>query len=175
MYRKIFMVVFCLTIILSVSCSGKKEITDDGRIILNYISTGAAYWDKYLPGIIEKYEKENTNVKINLQLYSHDQLFQNIEVKLGVKSDEVDIFAVDVPLAAAYAERGYLAPMTEYYTQEELDKMIPTTVESGIWDGVFYAPPMNTSSQALFYNTELLGLAGITIPENSLNEEDRFT
>lgn len=46
-------------------------------------------------------------------------------------------------------------------------------MEAGSWDGKFYAPAMNSSSQLLWYNKDLLDEAGVTVPESDV--ENRLT
>lgn len=63
--------------------------------------------------------------------------------------------------------------MDDYFTDEEKALFNSSALEAGCWDGVFYAPAMNSSSQLLWYNTALLEEAGIEMPESTV--EDRLT
>ena len=88
---------------------------------------------------------------------------------MNAKSDTVDIIGVDDPMTAAYAEKGYIVPLNDYFSEEEINEFVPASVNSGSWDGKFYSPPMNTSSQILYYNKTFLEEAGIAIPEMDPN------
>jgi len=146
-------------------------------VTLKYISTGAGSWEQYLQPIIDKYY-EQTGVKVELECYAHTELFQVLDVQFNSGVCNYDIIAVDVPMVANYATNGYIQPLTQYFTQEELDKYVDAAVSAGSWDGEFYAPPMNTSAQLLWYNKEMLSQAGITIPEadpnNRITYEDMY-
>lgn len=135
---------------------------------IKYVATGAGNWEPHLEKIVARY-KELTGVTVEFECYAHDQLFQVLEVQMSAGSSDIDVLAVDVPMVAGYVEKGYLSPMDSYFTAEELAQFVPAAVEAGTWKDSFYAPPMNTSAQALYYNKTLLDQAGITIPEADPN------
>jgi len=117
-----------------------------------------------LEPIVAKY-KEETGVEVKLEGYSSNDLMDVIEVKISSGTTDYDVIAVDAPLVAAYVNRGYLAPMDSYYAADEVTQMTDVSVSGGSVAGVFYAPPMNTSSICMYYNTALLKEAGIEIGE----------
>lgn len=129
-------------------------------------------WEGRTKSILAAYEEE-TGVKVKGEFYSFNDLFDIIEVKIASGSSDYDAISVDVPMVAAYATRKYLMPVDDYFSAEEKSLFIDSAVEAGSWDGVFYAPPMNTSTQVLWYNTKLLDEAEVQIPENST--EKRLT
>jgi fructooligosaccharide transport system substrate-binding protein len=144
-----------------------KKTQKQDQVEIVYVTTGAGQWEDKLNPIIADYEKTH-NVKVKLECYQQEQLFQNLEVKLGSKSSEYDVIGVDVPMVAGYVTRGYLEPMDQYFTTEEKQGFIPSAVTAGTWEGKFYCPPMNTSSQLLWYNTDYVKQAGVTIPKNDV-------
>ncbi len=120
----------------------------------------------------EQFEKE-TGVKVEFETYPFDQFFEVIEVKLGSNSKGIDIIEVDVPMIAAYTYRDYIAPLDEYFTEEEKAKYVDSALESSTVDGKLMAPPIDNSSQLLYYNKDLLDMAGIPYP--SEDPKDRLT
>ncbi len=135
-------------------------------ITINWLSQGPGEtgWEISTQPLIEKFEEE-TGATVNAEFYAFNDYFEIMEVKLGSGSDDYDVLSVDVPMVAPYVDRGYLLPMDEYYTEEELDQFIDSAVTAGTWEGSFYCPPMNTSSQLVWYNQALIDEAGVTIPE----------
>ena len=117
-----------------------------------------------LEPIVAQY-KEETGVEVKLEGYSSNDLMDVIEVKISSGTTDYDVIAVDAPLVAAYVNRGYLEPMDAYYSADELAQMTEVSVSGGSFGGAFYAPPMNTSSMCMYYNTALLKEAGIEIGE----------
>lgn len=141
---------------------------------ITWVSQGVGdnAWEGQTKPLIEKFQEE-TGATVKTEWYSFNDLFEVIEVKVGSGSSDYDVLSVDVPMVAGYADRGYLAPMDEYFTEEEKGQFIDSAVTAGTWDGKFYAPAMNTSSQLLWYNKALLQQAGIEMPES--DTEKRLT
>ena len=125
-------------------------------------------WDEQTQALRNKF-KEETGIEVKGEFYSFNDLFEIIEVKIASGSSDYDVISVDVPMVAAYATRGYLAPMDEYFTEEEKAGWIPSALAAGSWQGTLYAPPMNTSSQLLWYNKDLLAEAGVTVRDSDVN------
>lgn len=138
----------------------------DGETI-SWLSQGTEWEEKSKPAL-DKYTAD-TGVNVKAEFYSFNDLFEIIEVKIASGSSDYDVISVDVPMVAAYATRGYILPMDEYFTEEEKAGWIPSALDAGSWQGTLYAPPMNTSSQALFYNIDLLAEGGVTVRESDVN------
>jgi ABC-type glycerol-3-phosphate transport system substrate-binding protein len=129
---------------------------------------GDTGWEGVTKPMLAQYEKE-TGVKIIGEFYAFNDLFQVIEVKIASGSKDYDVISVDVPMVAAYAVRGYLEPMDRYFTPAEKQGFIPSALAAGSWQGTFYSPPWNTSSQLLWYNKGLLAKAGVTVRPSDVN------
>ena len=129
-------------------------------------------WGSALETVLDEYQEE-TGVKVNLETYPFGELMDAIEVKIGSGSKDYDVFLVDGPNVAAYANRGYLVSLEDVITTEERAQYNAPLIAQSTWDNTFYAAPVFDSSQMLYYNTALLAEAGITIPENSA--ENRLT
>jgi ABC-type glycerol-3-phosphate transport system substrate-binding protein len=141
-----------------------------GGQTITWLSQGpgdAPAWEGITKPLLEQYYKE-TGVQVRGEFYTFNDLFQVIEVKIASGSKDYDVISVDVPMVAAYATRGYLEPMDRFYTDAEKRQFIPSALAAGSWNGVFYAPPMNTSSQLLWYNKGLLDQAGVKIRDSSV-------
>ena len=130
-----------------------------------WISTGAGDWDDKVAPIIDKYN-ESGPATVVWEGYQHEDLFNVIEVKIASGSSDYDIVGVDVPMVSSYASREMILPLDDYFTEEEKTEWTEADVQAGTYDGKFYAPPMNTSAQLLWYNTALLEQAGVTVREN---------
>lgn len=148
------------------------------EVVLKYISTGAGSWEEYIQPMIDKWY-EQTGVKVELECYAHSELFQVLDIQFNSGNVNYDIIAVDVPMVANYATNGYILPLTEYFTEEELSNYVDAAIGGGSWDGEFYAPPMNTSAQVLWYNKAYLEQAGydmseFTGPDNRITYEKLY-
>ncbi|MDR0473046.1 MAG: extracellular solute-binding protein [Treponema sp.] len=149
---------------------GQSSGSDESKSIV-WLSQGPGLtpgqWEGLTKPILEQYKRE-TGVTVRGEFYTFNDLFQVIEVKIASGSRDYDVISVDVPMVAAYATRGYLEPMDRFYTDAEKRQFIPSALAAGSRGGVFYAPPMNTSSQLLWYNKGLLDQAGVKIRDSSV-------
>ena len=104
-----------------------------------------------------------------------DNVFETLEILMSSQSTEYDVFAADGPNVAAYAQRGYLAPLTEYFTEEEIAMFTPPMQEEAFYNGEMYGAPMGDSSLVLYYNKALLEQAGIDYDFDAITGENRIT
>ncbi len=154
------------------TAAGSTEAAKPQEIHWVAPGVGEKSWQGLMVPILEKFQ-EQTGIKVVGEHYAYADLLEVIEVKIGSGSTDYDVVTVDGPLVAAYASRGYLSPMTDYFTQEELSQFTKSSVDGGTWKNTFYSPPFTSSSQVLWYNTDLLQKAGVTIREN--DEKNRLT
>lgn len=138
--------------------------TTDEKVVLKMMSGGAGYWESSLDPVIEAYNASQDKVEVKVDYYQYDQLLQNVEVKFGAGSKDYDLVTVDAPLVAAYTDRGYILPLDEYYTEDEINLFVDSEIEASKWNDKFMAAPLNSSSQLLWYNAALLKEAGFEIP-----------
>lgn len=180
--KKVFFNLAFLFIIsaLIVGCSSESSGDDSpsedtkgnegGPVELVYV---AQQEEENMKNVIAAFEKENPDIKVKYEKYSFRQLFETLEVKLGAKATDIDLIDVDVPLVASYSVKGYLAPLDDLISEDAKSKWIDSAVEAGSYQGQLMAPPVNTSSQVLYYNKEIFEERGVTPPSN--NVEERWT
>ncbi|MDR2371372.1 MAG: sugar ABC transporter substrate-binding protein [Treponema sp.] len=139
---------------------------------ITWLHTGAGSqptdWEQQVKPLLEKFYQE-TGIRVIQEFYMHTDMFQIIEVKIGSGSKDYDVLGVDVPMVASYATRGFLAPVDKYFTAEDKKAFIPSALEAGSWQGVFYAPSIQTSTQMLWYNKDLLKQAGVAVRNSDVN------
>lgn len=126
-----------------------------------------------LASAIKAFEDSYPGVTIVTEEYPFAQLFDAIEIKLGSQNSNFDVVLTDATLVNGYAYRGFIHPMDAYFTPEEKSSFTQALVDSGTYQGKFYAPPLKNSCHVLWYNKDLLDLAGIPYP--SENPENRLT
>lgn len=82
--------------------------------------------------------------------------------KMVAEDTSVDVMALDVTYVSEFAAAGWIEPMTDLFTQEELDTFLSGPVEGATYNGTLYAAPWFTNASALFYRTDVLEDLGIT-------------
>lgn len=162
----------CLVLVLSLAAgcskSGSKEEaggnqqTSQGATEISFVAY--SNYEAPLNKVIEEFEKQNENIKVKLQLSPFNQLMETIEIKLGSKSEDVDLLFVDSPLTTNYTLKGYLEPLDALLGNEAKDKWVPSAVESASYKDQLMSAPMNSSSIVLYYNNEIFKERGVTPP-----------
>jgi ABC-type glycerol-3-phosphate transport system substrate-binding protein len=168
------MSLMAVALILS-TCGNRDSATKavkNGEKVITMMFPGAGdepgLYEPMLKPVLERYFQE-TGINVNCEFYQFNDYFQVVEVKIGSKSKDYDVIAVDVPMVAGYVNRGYLASLEQYYSAEEKAQFVPAALNAGSWGGVFYSPPLTSSSQLLWYNKDLLNKAGVTIRDSDVN------
>lgn len=121
--------------------------------------------------VAQRFMDENPDIEVRIELVTFREVFQQNQVRLGSKSDNPDIVAVDAPVVASYGLRGWLLPLDDHLSEEHVASWVDAQQESSVYDGQRLSAPIWNSSQLLFYNLDLSEAAGVTPP----GPEERWT
>lgn len=136
--------------------------------------TKLVYWTldrhdmDYIQEVVDKYNAENTD---------------NIEVEMVVKTDDFNQ-ALDLAFASgqapdiirtkenaiqSYVQKGFLAPIDSYLT-DEMKQKFPVIQDYNLIGGKLYSLPNYGSTMRLVYNKDLFEKAGIAAPPKTIAE-----
>ena len=121
--------------------------------------------------VIAEFEAQNPDIKVEAEQVGFNDLFAQIQVRLGARAPLPDVISVDVPLVSGYAFRNWLLPLDPIFTADEVEDWLPAAVNAGSFEGTLYAAPVSTSTQLLFYNQGCFDRAGLAAP----GADDRLT
>jgi len=152
-YVKIYASVLLLAGLAGVPASAKE--TTLNMIVIE--GTDA----KAMQAVVDAYQQQHPDVKINLQGFPFDQFFQVADLRLKSKDAGLDLIYVDAPVVASYASRGLLSP---FPAGVDTSVLIQSAVSAGQYKGTQYALPINNSAEVLFFNPSLFKAAGIEPP-----------
>jgi ABC-type glycerol-3-phosphate transport system substrate-binding protein len=85
--------------------------------------------------VIAQFEADNPDIKIEVEQVPFNDLFTQIQVRFGAGSTTPDVIAVDAPLVASYALRGWLLPLEEEFSEEDFADWLPSAIEAGSIEG----------------------------------------
>src|SRR5208283_3532287 len=88
-------------------------------------------------------------------------IFPTLEIRLGARTPEPDLFSCDSPLTASYAVRNQAMALDDILDRKRFSS---GAAAAGTYKGKLYSMPEATSSQLLFYNRALFKQAGIEPP-----------
>lgn len=149
----------------------KEESSDDaaekpfeGQKLTIAVEDGGQYAVWY-DSIKDKFE-EITGATVVLEGASNEAVLSEAMAGTGY----YDVLTVDGPLIPQWASLGYLLPLDEYYTEDDLNDFYEAAISSVSWDGKIYCMPYLVHGPVLFYRTDLLEAAGYDAPPTTLEE-----
>ncbi|MBN8201453.1 ABC transporter substrate-binding protein [Bacillus sp. NTK034] len=153
--------VLILSVIVS-ACGGSETGSDeDGKVELRFILNNDS------PTLVEQikdFEKENPNIKVNVEKIPLDQFFEKIETMIA-GGRTPDLLYTPVLATQRYANMDLLLDVSSDLTEEKNDFLPSALVSVKNGDKVVGVPHF-TDSIAVFYNKALFEKAGVKVPES---------
>lgn len=153
-------------IVLAVPAAGCGGGDSGGTTTLTFVNAqDPGTFDK----VIAAFEKANPGIRIEQQAVPFDDLNATVQSRLSTRDPDIDLFDVDEPRLAAFAARGFLEPLDDL-ARAAGDRIDPNALKITSYRGTQFAMPRWTSTQLLYYNTDLLARAKITAPSSDPRE-----
>lgn len=151
---------------------GGSSSDSKGKTTITY-----SIWDKNqepgMKAMIDAFESENPDIKVNLEVTPWDQYWTKLEAAAngGVLPD---VFWMHSNNYNRYAGAGMLLDMTDRIKDSSLDmsKFPEGLVEMYQYDGKSYAIPKDFDTIALWYNKKLFDDDGVAYPNENWKWED---
>jgi multiple sugar transport system substrate-binding protein len=130
-------------------------------------------WDiattPYWQAVIDAYEAQNPNVKVELVEISSQEYQDKVSVMLS-GGDQTDIITVkDIPGYAGMLTRGQIVPLNDYIARDSVDlKAYSGAAEELTYKGAIYALPFRSDVWILYYNKDIFDKAGVAYPDNDM-------
>ncbi len=155
------------TVLMALTLPSSTRSAAAAPITVTYLSTQHT---AAIQPVIDQFNKTHPGIHVVMQNLPFDQIFQQIQVRLSSGSSSPDVLDVDAPVVAAYGIQGFLAPLDAVFSKHDLAELIPAELRPCYYQGHLLALPINSSSQVLFYNKDLLKKAGIPFPPNDVHK-----
>lgn len=124
--------------------------------------------DNFKP-IYEAFAEAYPSITVVHESVPFDQVNSILAARMGNKDANPDVFWADQPRLPAFAERGYAADITEQF-DEYKDMWIESAYDSSTYNERLWGVPLNTSTQLLFYNKDILDDADVAYPASEPDE-----
>lgn len=120
----------------------------------------------FLQEAITDFESQNRNLKINLvQLPDNtNEKYEIISSTLSLKDGRIDIVDSDVTWPAIFVNAGWVEPLDDLFTQDELDEYLASAIDSATINNKLYGIPYRIDSGMLYYRKDLLDKYSIAPP-----------
>jgi arabinogalactan oligomer/maltooligosaccharide transport system substrate-binding protein len=142
------------------SSSGNQTKTP---VTLTYWYTEGTAETPVILSLINQFEQQNPNIKINAQLVP----FGDAQTKFATEAQAgraPDVLRADVGWTTQFASLRYLKAIDSYVSQSDLADYLPSALNYDKYNGHLYGLPQVTDFLALMYNKAILKKAGINTP-----------
>ena len=152
--------ILLFVVICSFLFTHQKSEKKEEPVTLTLMMPQSHYKD-FLEKLLNDFEEENPDIRIELQLIPENQWNDVVERKVLVR-ETTDIIRIDRELLRSVGTE-YFVEMTE--EQPWYDRVDPRQMKSKMVDGRLYGLPLNTDSEfGVVYNREIFERLGLEIP-----------
>lgn len=123
----------------------------------------ASQWQPF----VEKFEQENPNIDLEIvEGPNETNLVEDLYTSAFLLGDSpYDLVYLDIVWVPKFAAAGWLMPVSDRITEDELSKFLQGDVEGGRYNGELYRMPFRSDGGMLYYRTDLLAQSGYEPPE----------
>jgi multiple sugar transport system substrate-binding protein len=170
--RRIMKILAVLLVVLSVI-----SLIPSGASAQDEITLSMAVWDlattPYWQAVVDAYEAQNPNVKVELIDIASAEYTTVIPVRLS-GGDDTDIITVkDIPQYAGMLTRGQVIPLNDYIDAAGIDlSMYSGAAEELTYEGSIYGLPFRSDIWIMYYNKDIFDAAGLDYPANDITWEE---
>lgn len=102
-------------------------------------------------------------IRATIEFFPDYQYTERLSIAAAA-GDMPDVFGVDGPTVAQFVESGLLHPLSDYFSDAELDDFLDTIINQGTIGGVLYTLGAFDSALVLYYDRVLFDEVGIESP-----------
>jgi len=115
----------------------------------------------------QEFQDKNPDIQLNLVEGPFDtNLQENLLTSAFLLGDSpYDILNMDIVWVSKFAAAGWLKPLDDLVSPEQLAQMVENNIEGGRYQGKLYRIPTNSDAGVLYYRKDLLEQAGSQPPE----------
>lgn len=174
MKKKLVCMVLAATVITTTLAScGKKNSENDGtsadgatKVTIWSPTDEPAVEEWWVEKISEFNEENKGEIEISREaIVRADSYAYEDKINAALTSNDLpDILYVDGPNIANYAANDVIAPIDDYFTEEDLADFVDSIKVQGTYEDKLYALGATESSVALYYNKDMTDAANIEMP-----------
>jgi len=123
--------------------------------------------------LIDQFNKENEgNISVTLREMPADsgQHFDQLNTEFQSGEIGIDVIGGDVIWPAQFAANGYIADLSDRFSEEERNEYLPAVIKANTYEGGIYGVPWYIDAGMLYYRRDLLEASGFTAPPETWDE-----
>jgi multiple sugar transport system substrate-binding protein len=153
-----------MVFLLSATACTKK--TEKEKTTIHFVTWKPnipAAWDE----IFEIFEAGNPDIEVARETGPHSStaFHDLLTQKLKNRSEDVDVFLMDVIWPPEFAAAGWAAPLDDMFHTSEQEKFLSGAILANSYEGKIYGIPLFIDSGILYYRKDLLIKYGFKPPE----------
>ncbi|WML58636.1 extracellular solute-binding protein [Neobacillus sp. PS2-9] len=149
--------------------SDKNESSDSRKQTIRVLSSDD--FAGFREDAIKEFNKKYPDIKVELEHVAYDQLHDKELASFNAGgSAAYDVVDVDEIWTSEYAEAGFISPVTERYTEDMKQGIVPASMNIVSYNKEYYGVPMFNDVLFFYYNEDLLKQAGFTNPPQTWDE-----
>jgi multiple sugar transport system substrate-binding protein len=160
---KASMVFASALIVLIVGCTEQENY---GKVIIRFVT-----WKPNQPLLWEElyrlFEAEHPHIHIVREVGPHSStaFHDLLTQKLKSRSQDVDVFFMDVIWPPEFASAAWTMPLNELFPRSEQEKFLSGSILANSYKGNIYGVPLFIDTGILYYRKDLLEKYGYSPPE----------
>jgi multiple sugar transport system substrate-binding protein len=123
--------------------------------------TQAAYSENDIRAMTADFEKQNPDIKINLEFVPYEALHDKIVAARGAGDKGYDVVLFDAIWPAEFNKYGLLQDVSARIPAAEREKVFPGAMNTVVYKGKTLGMPWILDTKYLYYNKAMLDKAGI--------------
>ncbi|MEW5816684.1 MAG: extracellular solute-binding protein [Spirochaetota bacterium] len=176
----ILAVLIMLVFISAVTAGGKQETPAAGggkTVQVNFTNfSGSADKAPFLDQMKAEFEKQNVNIRINVETVGWDNYFTQMQTRIASGSAP-DCYELNYENFITYAKKNVLLDLGPLFSKSNFDAaaLNKKALEAFQADGRQYGLPVSYSTVLLFYNKDLFNKAGVSYPAENWTWKEEQT
>lgn len=161
---------------LLVACSnGHSTGSSNGATTIEYLNySSSPTYTKQLNQMVAEFEKENPNIKVDVQSVPFDTYFTKLQTLLAA-GKAPDSFEMNYENFVSYASKGVLLDLSDKVKNDKslnLDNVNKNAWNASKYNGKQYGMTEDFSNVVTFYNKDMFDKANLSYPTNSWTWSD---
>jgi multiple sugar transport system substrate-binding protein len=157
-----------LSVGLAIVLGGTTAAFADTTTINALFMAQAAYSEQNIRDMTAGFEKDNPDIKVNLELVPYEALHDKTVLAQG--GSGYDVVLYDVIWPAEFATNKVLVDVTDRVSPDVKSQILPGAMTTAEYNGRLYGMPWILDTKYLFYNKDMLQKAGIASPPKTWDE-----
>lgn len=119
--------------------------------------------------LVERFEEENPDIRLEIvEGPNATNLVEDLYTSAFLLGDSIyDLVYMDIVWTPKFAAAGWLDPLDDRVSEEELSEFLEGDVEGGRFEGQLYRMPFRSDAGMLYYRSDLLEENGFEAPDTT--------